>query len=218
VGSDDLFRKRKARTSNELARKAARKSEYESILIVCEGTKTEPNYFKELIDDLELNTANVQTVSSPSTCPRKLVEFAIAKAEEEEHDFVYCVFDKDNHSKYHEAMQLIDGRPNIIAANSVPCFEYWIVLHYQNTTRAFYGSASKSPGDEVVEKLKQYIPGYSKGKRGTYAMLKGKKMDKAMINASKVNAAATAAGTDNPSTHIYKLVQVLLDIRSKMEE
>lgn len=172
MGSDDLFRKRKARTANDLARKAAKKNEYESILIVCEGTKTEPNYFNELIDDLELNTANVQTLSSPATCPRKLVEFAIAKSEEEDYDFVYCVFDKDSHAKYGEALQLVDGRLKVIAANSVPCFEYWIILHYTSTTKAFYGKASKSPGQEAVEELKRYIPDYAKGKRGTYSLLR----------------------------------------------
>lgn len=217
MGSDDLFRKRKARKASDLTRRAAKKNEYESILIVCEGTKTEPNYFNEFIDDLELNTANVKTLSSPATCPRKLVEFAIEKSHEDDYDFIYCVFDKDTHEKYREALHLIEGRPNIVSANSVPCFEYWLILHYVPSTRAFYARASKSPGDEAVEELKRCIPDYAKGKRGIYALLK-ERMVKAIGNAKTTNAAAHAANTDNPSTNVHKLVELLLEIKRKMDE
>lgn len=217
VGSDNLFHKRKARTANELIRKASKKSEYESILIVCEGTKTEPNYFKELIDDLELNTANVQTVASPSTCPRQLVEFALAESKNEEYDYVYCVFDKDNHTKYDEARQLMKNSSKLVTAHSVPCFEYWLILHFQATTTPFYGNASKSPGAEALTKLKQYLPQYQKGLHGTFSLLKNR-LDKAVTRADEVNASALAANTDNPSTYVVDLVRELLKIREKMDE
>jgi hypothetical protein len=47
MGSDNLFHKRKARQIESLRRKKARRASYETVLIVCEGEKTEPNYFKE---------------------------------------------------------------------------------------------------------------------------------------------------------------------------
>lgn len=216
MGSDNLFHKRKARSAKELARKAARKSDYESILIVCEGTKTEPNYFKELIDELELNTANVQTVSSPSTCPRQLVEFAVELAESDEYDSVYCVFDKDNHKKYNEAMQLIAVSKKLVSAHSVPCFEYWLILHFDASATPFYGNANKSPGAEALAKLKKYVPKYEKGDAGTFSLVM-KRMDKAVANALKVNASALAAETDNPSTYVVDLIQVLTGIREKMD-
>jgi hypothetical protein len=216
VGSDNLFHKRKARSAKTLARKSAKKSDYDSILIVCEGTKTEPNYFKELIDELELNTANVQTISSPSTCPRQLVEFAVELSKSEEHDFIYCVFDKDSHAKYNEAKQLIAVSPRLVSAHSVPCFEYWLILHFDATTAPFYGNASKSPGAEALSKLKKYIPDYEKGDAGTFSLVM-KRMDKAMESAIKVNASAVTAGTDNPSTYVVDLIKVLVEIREKMD-
>jgi len=49
MGSDDLFRKRKA----ALERKV-REREQRRILIVCEGEKTEPNYFKSFPENPEV--------------------------------------------------------------------------------------------------------------------------------------------------------------------
>ena len=48
MGSDDLFHKRKARTAELHRRRVARRAPYDRVLIVCEGAKTEPNYFKWL--------------------------------------------------------------------------------------------------------------------------------------------------------------------------
>ena len=52
MGSDDLFHKRKARESAALQRKKHERARNKRYLIVCEGTKTEPQYFRELLDDL----------------------------------------------------------------------------------------------------------------------------------------------------------------------
>ncbi len=59
MANDRLYHKRKARTAASLKRKRAKRSPYDMVLIVCEGEKTEPNYFRALIDDLQLNTANI---------------------------------------------------------------------------------------------------------------------------------------------------------------
>ena len=60
MGSDNLFHKRKERRAASLRRARAKRYPYDTVLIVCEGEKTEPYYFKELRDDLQLNTANIE--------------------------------------------------------------------------------------------------------------------------------------------------------------
>ena len=60
MGSDDLFRKKKERKTASLLRAKAKLSPYDVVLIVCEGEKTEPNYFEELKDAFRLNNANVK--------------------------------------------------------------------------------------------------------------------------------------------------------------
>jgi len=216
LGSDNLYHKRKAKNVNELKRQKESKSEYKTILIVCEGKKTEPLYFREMIADLKLNTANISVEPSDSTCPLNLVRFAQNKALEEDYDLIYCVFDKDSHYKYSDALNLIRGLgARYIAANSVPCFEYWLLLHFGSSSSSFYGG-SKSPGDEAVNKLKKKIPGYKKSQTGIYSKIKAK-TDVALANAKKANSAAAAAGTDDPSTQVNILVSELLKIRSEME-
>ena len=42
VGSDQLFKKKKFRSANELARSKAKKSPYATIAIVCEAVKAHP--------------------------------------------------------------------------------------------------------------------------------------------------------------------------------
>jgi len=64
VGSEDLFHKRIAKTKTLLSRKKDARSSYERVLIICEGSKTEPNYFSDLVDCLELNSANVEVDGS----------------------------------------------------------------------------------------------------------------------------------------------------------
>ena len=52
MGSEDLFRKKKARKGAALERQKTERARSPRFLIVCEGTKTEPNYLKELVNDL----------------------------------------------------------------------------------------------------------------------------------------------------------------------
>ena len=59
MGSDDLYHKRKAKTAQAHGRKQPKQAPYERVLIVCEGKKTEPNYFLGLRKALGLHPQNV---------------------------------------------------------------------------------------------------------------------------------------------------------------
>jgi len=56
MGSENLFHKRKAKAADRLERRKAKRASYDKVIIVCEGEKTEPNYFNELIDFYEINS------------------------------------------------------------------------------------------------------------------------------------------------------------------
>ncbi|VAW46556.1 hypothetical protein MNBD_GAMMA03-583 [hydrothermal vent metagenome] len=60
MGTDNLHHKRKAKSISNLERKKAKRAPYDRVLIVCEGEKTEPYYFSELIDYYRLNSANIK--------------------------------------------------------------------------------------------------------------------------------------------------------------
>ena len=85
-------------------------------MIVCEGTKTEPHYFKEIRKEYRLNTANVEVYSSAfGTEPIQVVQYAkhlfVNGAVElgvraRAFDRVYAVFDRDDHQSYFNALSL----------------------------------------------------------------------------------------------------------------
>lgn len=83
---------------------------YDRVLIVCEGSKTECYYFEALRDSLSLHPANIIISLSQGTDPLSIVNFSLEKL----HDFdrVYCVFDKDAHSNYDEALRKVDSEKN----------------------------------------------------------------------------------------------------------
>ncbi len=43
---------------------------------------------------------------------------------------------------------------------SVPCFEYWFILHFCYTCSPFLPSGNKSAADNVVSELKKHLPDY----------------------------------------------------------
>ncbi len=217
--ADQLFRKRKARDAQSLKRKRAKRSPYDMVLIVCEGEKTEPNYLKALIDDLRLNTANVVVAKNiVGSSPKVIVDFALKKyRKEKKYDRVYCVFDKDRHTTYNNALDRIRrarlGKGHtLIAITSIPCFEFWLLLHFGYTTKQF----DIGPGSicaNVISDLKKHIPNYAKGDVDIYHVTKDK-LDTAIDRSKRVASYCEAGGTDMPSTKMHNLVEYLRGLKS----
>lgn len=220
-GSDKLFHKRKARNISSLRRKRSQKAPYDMVLIVCEGEKTEPNYFRALIDDLQLNTANIKIAKNTAgSSPRTVVDFALQSyKEEKEYDNVYCVFDKDQHPSYDEALDMIRrekmrrrGCP-IHATTSVPCFEFWILLHFTYTTKVFdtgHGSICAN----VISELKKHFSSYEKGEEDTYHAIRDR-LTTAISNAKMIARYCETGGTDIPSTKMHNLVEYLQKLKNR---
>ncbi|MFN8489456.1 MAG: RloB family protein [Caldilineaceae bacterium] len=207
---------RKARNVQDLQRRSPKRDPYERILIVCEGSKTEPNYFREVIDALKLNTANVEVDGDSDPSPKSVVRHAKKRYREDtEFDRIYCVIDKDEHSTYQEATAEIQAAKPIGVFHiipSVPCFEYWLLLHFIYTTRPYARSENRSPGDHVFHELKQHLPDYEKGSKMIYRKIMPQ-TDRAISHAKRANAAANKAHTDNPSTQVYVLVEYLRGLK-----
>ncbi len=216
MGSDNLFHKRKARRGESLRRKKARRASYDTVLIVCEGEKTEPHYFMELRDDLKLNSANIEiTGNTGGSSPMNVVDYGFEHYEE--YDQTFCVFDKDRHTNYQAALSKIRNKKKrkghaILPITSVPCFEFWLLLHFCYTTKNF----ATGPGsicEWVIADLKSELPGYAKGTMGIYEQLK-ERLPTAIENSCKVANYCKSAGTDHPSTQIHELVEYLQNLKN----
>ena len=65
----------KGRGSGFSARQGPKREPYEKVLIVCEGTKTEPNYFNGLKNHLRPTSANV-VIAGKGATPLKIISEA----------------------------------------------------------------------------------------------------------------------------------------------
>lgn len=217
-GGDKLFYRRKAKTAAALRRRVAKRSPYDMVLIVCEGEKTERNYFQALIDDLQLNTANISILKNTAgSAPRTIVDFALQEyRKDKEYDRVYCVFDKDRHASYAEALDVIRRAKMakghaIIATTSVPCFEVWLLLHFFYTTKQF-DTGVGSICEKVIADLKRYLPNFEKGNSDIYADTKSL-IEQAKINATRLIKHCESVETDMPSTKVHELIEYLQNLK-----
>ena len=113
-----------------------------TLLVFCEGARTEPDYLKALKQEPEIRTrASVRFrkdtigITPPLALVRAAVK-AIDRAGEEkaEIDEVWCLFDVEwpqNHPKLDQTVALAKRR-NVQIAVSNPSFELWLALHFQD--------------------------------------------------------------------------------------
>jgi len=135
-------------------------------LILCEG-ETEENYFNGLIYQpkykRKFQSISIRVFKPKNHSPYGMVEEAkrmigIAKSEKNPFDFVWVMFDKDGHAKIPEAFELARKSPTKInIAFTIPCFEYFVLLHFVKTTKPF------TKCDDVIQQIKKnWLPNYEK--------------------------------------------------------
>jgi hypothetical protein len=125
--------KREAKAAKK--RKENTRSKIVRFLIVCEGERTEPNYFKSLVHNRYSEVRDEKIIGEgKSTCA--LVKRAIQIKEELERkrqlpfDRVWVVFDKDDFDDFNEAIQMT-GNCGFECAWTNEAFELWYLLHFQ---------------------------------------------------------------------------------------
>ncbi|ERT09111.1 rloB-like family protein [Lyngbya aestuarii BL J] len=179
---------------------AVRDLKFERFLIVCEGEKTEPNYFKSFPipeEWLDIYGIGDNTLG--------IVRKALLLKKEGNYDQVWCVFDRDSFpaQKFNRAIELA-GKNNINIAYSNEGFEIWYLLHFN-----FYDTAI--PRREYKRMLSQLLDHrYQKNSETIYEELKNRQAD-AIRNAKKLLAQYPSPHPvrDNPSTTVHLLVEQL---------
>jgi hypothetical protein len=208
---------RAGRSAKTFARRGPTREPYDVVLIVCEGTKTEPHYLYGLRTAYALSNANIVIVHSGATDPKSIVEFALNEMTTGGYDRAYCVFDRDGHQTYDPALNLIaqssDGRAGrLVAVTSWPCFEIWVLLHFTYSTAPFAGSGSRSACDNVLAEVQKHMTNYTKGHKGVFEAL-APRLDKALSNAAKLEKHNRTTQTENPHTRMHELVNALKSLK-----
>lgn len=208
---------RQPRSPRDLKRPPPKREPYDRVLIVCEGSKTEPTYFTELKNSYGLSSANIAITPASGSDPLSVVNFAKQEQQKErkqgdKYDRVYCVFDRDQHTNFDAAGIAIKGAADLYSARSWPCFEYWLLLHYGYQRAPFHPSANKTAAQICLSRLKEQLPNYDKGMQGIFATL-STKLDEALQYAARVQNDASATGEPNPSTEVHQLVSYLRGLK-----
>lgn len=209
--------RRKPRPAKEYRRRGPIREPYDVVLIVCEGKKTEPEYFEGLKKAGRLSGANIKVVSGDGNDPVSIVKHALAEFRKGGYDRVFCVFDRDGHANYHEALDRAASSPpgrkgRLEAITSVPCFELWILLHFAYATAPFVKTGNKSACDNVIDAVRIHLPEYEKAMTGIFERLEPH-TNKATTYADRLARHNRDTGSDNPATRVHELVKYLRELK-----
>lgn len=207
--------------NRNLNRSSAQKDAYDLVLIVCEGEKTEPYYFKDLMRMEKLSSVNISVIPSNGSDPVSVVDTAIEKREQQakylSFDAIYCIIDRDKHPNFNQAIDKAKANDIKIIA-SYPSFEYWYICHFYLYRAPILATGNKSAGDNCVSILNEYWKkvfkkDYAKNQDGLYALLLDR-LEVAIKNAQNGLKQAQGEGELNPSTQVYELVDYLRKIKT----
>jgi RloB-like protein len=207
-----------SRARQRFSRRGPVREPYDVVLVVCEGSKTEPSYLQRLRVSRRLSSVNIRIVPPPRGDPLTIVNFAIRQLEvDPEYDRGYCVFDRNQHATFDTAIRRVirsnlgrEGR--LIAIPSTPCFEVWILLHYLYSTSPYVAAGGVSACDRVIRDVQQHFPTYAKGHRAVFAELMVR-LNQAVIHAHRLESHNAVTGTANPATTMHHLVNYLIALK-----
>ncbi len=222
-----------AKRKISLNRNSPKLEEYDLVLIVCEGSKTEPNYFKQLIQDERLSSANIVVTGDCGSDPVSVVKCCIDLYKERKkernpatlYDRVYCVIDRDTHNNFNQAIGLIndfnksENKQILFSIKSFSSFEFWYLLHLKNSRSAFHKTGSKSASEMCQDALNvewkmKFGISYSKVSTKIYYDLLPF-YSQAVRNAKHGLEDAQRTGEYNPSTEVFYLTEYLKNIRKQ---
>ena len=207
---------RKFPRTKSLERKQGEKLPKWRILIVCEGSITEPQYFKDFsrYNKSQIIDVEIYPKGGPVRAlvgrVKDLQEEMQRKAKRSKDSFaklfrVWGVPDVDEHPKFQEAMQLAREH-NLNIALSNPCFEVWGLLHFNEQDSPLHRH-------QAQKKLEDYMPGYSHDDSPifNYDVIRDKHLD-AICNAKRGLARRIAEddAAGNPSSNVCDLIEELL--------
>ena len=181
--------------------------------MVCEGARTEPLYFSAMRDRLRLSTLVVKSTKGVDPCSLVNVASEVAEREErngERFEFVYCVFDRDSHPQFEEASHMARAR-GFKLARSWPCFEFWLLLHFEFKRAPYARKGGMSQCDACIRDLHKHLPNYAKGDPETFDDLQ-QLLEFAIKNGDRAATDAAATEERNPSTEVHELVVHLQEL------
>jgi len=187
------------------------------LYILCEGAKdkSEFAYLNAFIRNCSFkgSRVSVEVVDSIKNTGRELVK-AASELKEMPDDTIWVVYDKDDYPRHPDTFHSARVHNVKIAFSSIS-FEYWILLHYKYTAKAFDSC------DDLLKYMKSKIDfDYSKSSASVFDDTKHL-LGVAKQNAKKIQkyqASGNPKGTPiykfNPYTNINELIEEIESLQS----
>lgn len=178
------------------------------VALFCEGEITEPEYIRAI----NRHWDNPVVIQFPpcGTDPKGIVSAAAELKKRskrlknsdpnEKIEAVWCLFDRDEHEMIPEALHQAEAN-DIPVAFSNPCFELWLLLHFQDQT-------AHLERDEASKLCHRYMPNYLKRpdmSRLLPQLPDAERRAEALYNRQTNNGLSRG----NPWTDVHKLVQAI---------
>ena len=198
-------KQKKDHRKSSLSRRQGVREIKQSFLIVCEGEKTEPDYFKAF----RMTAATVKAVGQAMNT-MALVNKAISireadRQKKREYDQCWVVFDKDDFpaNDFNQAIQLAE-KNGFRVAYSNQAFEYWFLLHYNLYT----GPIHRNQYKDILTKLTGLTYNKTEGFGAVMYNLLLARQQQAIKNAAAVLAEISHGNPaeEESSTTVHKLV------------
>lgn len=192
-----------------LTRRTETRQPRKTLVIFCEGERTEPAYLEALKRRPEVkDVASVDLrIEAEHGMPEALVSSAVkardkSAREEGEVDEFWCVFDVEwprNHPRLAEAIQQARNN-NINLAISNPCFELWLILHFERQNSWL--------DNDGARRMRRQLDGAADKNLdpAKYMPFVREAMDNAMALAKRHSRDGNRCPHDNPSSGMYLLI------------
>ncbi|NLI58944.1 MAG: RloB domain-containing protein [Clostridium sp.] len=225
MGSDDLFKKRKG--AKKKRKESIRERAPYRYLIVCEGGKTEPNYFEGIKrkveakyrDKIDVKNKIELEIKGTGRNTEDLVDYTIKlrSLSEIPYGHTWVVFDKDDFTdeQFNNAIRKAQNS-DIDVAWSNESIELWFVLHFE-----YLHSAIRRY--QYIEKLNEHFTAksinngkYHKNLNNIFDILcKNGNIKEAIRRSEKLRKyyeeqGVTSEANMNPCTNVDRLVEELL--------
>lgn len=220
----------KRRVREEKKRKTEFKSKRKFYLIVCEGEKTEPNYFESLKSSLPKGVLELTNIDIDGTGKNTLSIVDEAKKlrnkYEEKYlrkiDKIWAVFDKDSFpaKNFNNAINKAESsKPKINCAWTNEAFELWYLLHFNYYNAGISREHYQKLIEKEINKAANWTDfKYQKNSKEMFAILnKFGNQENAINNAEKLENLYVdrSFSNHNPCTKVHILINELIELTEK---
>ena len=182
------------------------------IVVATEGA-TERNYIRRFIGNDRFSNVSFAKQSGDNSDPDSVIKAldnakkrVADKFDPNEEDEYWAVIDKDQWDLERAAKQIREKGYRL--AESYPCFELWLLLHFRelNELGGLKGKTSGGKCKPVTDALKRKDPSYSKGKVTNTRYYEKRETDGASAKAEKLDNTSARRPLRSFGTRVYKLI------------